>query len=304
MAYRLTGFDGVDLTNFNVTQDVGPAEARLNEIGLAGGGSFDGDGASRSRAVYPRDVNYTAELIGSDWADLQGQFDALAAICRGVGLLERTLSDTDETQTCTARLAKMTSQRQVRQGLRMPVALTWRVWTPWEGARTHNSAVWDGGNLWDADPTGWLWDGGREWPLTAEGQIVDLHNGGNAPVRDIILEIENLPEMPDIETVDLIIHYAVDLTWDGTLEAGETLKIDCGNLACVIVDIDGNESDSALTINAMISGIKTRPTRGHRIPEWLRLEPESVTPLIVNIANDALDPVEGMFRATYQYAYE
>jgi len=96
--------------------------------------------------------------------------------------------------------------------------------------------------------------------LTTSPEAFELSNGGNVPVRDVVITVHaGSSAITALEIANAKTGHVSDISYDVSIVAGEELVLDCGAFSAL------NDGDDAWADLALESG--------HAIEEWLRLGP-------------------------------
>lgn len=236
---KISSFDGLSLPAYEIADDIPLAlSAPAEKIpGMAGAFEPWGDDQVRDPLVITRQF----ELVGSTYADVDTQLDAIRAKTNKRGWLEIEMRDGTKRGTW-ARLTRVSAPYQPEFYGYLPVDLTFVANWPWL------QLVTDG---WFLD-TGYTLDSGLlldgNYTTQAGSGTFSINNTGGGPITRGIIEIRGSAANPTItnSTNGWSIAYA------GTVASGSRLVIDMGAQA---VTLNGADAWSAVTLGAYNTGL-------------------------------------------------
>jgi hypothetical protein len=274
VAYWITRFGSTNLPTRAQTQDVGTGEARSGLVTLPDGSAFDARGTATTR-VTPWELSVSGAIEASTPGDLLTAGSALYGLIGRSDYLYRTPDGgTANSQRLRARCLRVDVARDVRHRLWAEPTLVFEVQGP----------VWSG--TADVTAIGTFTSGGT----------LNVSNAGNAPVWDPVFTIVS----SGAAITSLVLRqstepYAAELcfgtaygtgTSGGTLPAGGTLIIDCGEYS---VSNNGTNAYSRFELGS-----------NHHIDGWAQLMPSpSATEWVVTFNGGASAVVSCTYRSAY-----
>jgi hypothetical protein len=253
MSYRIYRFGSTQiLPRYNISQDTGTGEARIDGIDAPHGGAYDNLGSEQA-VPGGYDLVISGNLVGKDKADLQSQNDDLRSY---LGKRERLFRNgyQGNAQWVWARLRKISARNDGKFPLRLPVDLYFYVYSSlWNGEK-HGSWRFDDGYAFD---DGLSFDTALIYTLTNAVTTVVLNNGGNGAVRAFDFAIT--PAGSPITQVKIEKVGKTSMVWAGSVAVGTQLAINFGAMSILN---HGANAYSGLTLTA-----------NHKIDGWMTLEP-------------------------------
>lgn len=257
MSYYYDRFGALTLPEYNREASIAPAAAALRIVTTAAG-AFDADGSGRSMQQFPHPLTLEAIVSEDATADQRTALDALRAAVGTRAYLYRVADDNDTIQRALCRLQSMTAERRYEQrAAYQPIRLIFQQLEPWRG-EAYGAWTLDSGELLD---DGLLFNAtAYSVAISASPSSQAVTNGGNLPVADAVFTITagsgNL-------TNPVLTGGGMDLRWTGTIDAGDSLVIDCGALS---VQDDGVDAYGTFALGS-----------GHTIEDWCYLAPGATT---------------------------
>lgn len=261
MPYELYQFGSLVLPEYDGDEDVSTGQVAPVFLDLPGGGVFDvlGTDPARRRTTP---LNKLCTLLADDSAGLRTAYNLLRA---KIGRRDRLWRRWDEGyyDWCWARLVNIAARRPTGQPLEQDVDLQFVMISPhWYGQ--HHGGTWtlDSGILFDTgyplDTTDWM-------PLTAgAANSLTITNNGNRTIANAVVTV--VAGNADITATKIGVTGISEMSYSGTISAGDALSIDCGALSVIN---DGNEAYVYFSLTA-----------NHRRDDWLRLEPGDNTVVV------------------------
>jgi hypothetical protein len=278
--YRLKTFGKNSLPVYDYAWDAGTPESLQALISSVGGVTFDAYGVDDAPASLPYSISYKCVAVASTAAALRTTLDTLRAQHgKREKLYRMAESDNEELHFAWARLTQIQVSNTVSDQAMIwqPLTLVFLVLTSWNGIQHGQPWFFDDGVLFD---DGAYLDLDDVWTPSASGDTETVNNGGNRSVSNAVLTIR---AGASATISDVRIRCGdCDWTWTGTVAVSTILVIDCGRRT---VRNDGVDAYSGFAHNT-----------GHKIADWLRLEPGDNTVTINYTGNaGALATVEFNF---------
>ena len=213
---RLFAFDNVALTQYEIDDDI-PLEFVSAGQTLPGqAGAYDAFGHDQVRA--PLTITRNFELIGSSYADIDTQLDALRNRANlGLRWLEIEMRDLSVRGTW-AKLKRVQSPNRVGFLEHLPVTLTFEITWPWFEDVTD---IWylDAGEVLDNSLT---FD--RNYSTRSGAGTLTITNNGGDAIRRGLMVIVGASTNPSLTNAA----NGYSISYSGTVAAGSTLFIDIG----------------------------------------------------------------------------
>lgn len=263
--YVIERFGTITLPIYNTEWPLAPVPARTSFVDTSSG-VFDNDGDGRNEQQFPFALPYSGIIWEDALLDTRASLDLLRVAVGTRKKLYRRARDNDEIHTCIARLSSAPQTWPYSQKGWFVVQLNFEQLTPWRGGY-HDGWTLDDGVLFDEGHTLDEVEAIFELDYAAPGvqtfNTVVVPNGGNLPVRDVIISITpgNSPITQLEINNETTICYPYYL---GTIDVGDTLVIDAG--ACSVTDPINRYNDFGLLT----------PTF-HKNEHWFELAPEDNT---------------------------
>lgn len=250
----LTHFGSIDLPQYDVNFNAGPAPAALTVVQLVGGGTYDADGTTSSRQRYPLALRYGCTVVGPDAATARARVDELKALIGKRDRLWRTMIDDGETHWAWARLSDVDDTMRSRlPKWNIPCTLAFTVLGGWHGLGHQGPWMLDAGEYLDE---GLSLDNDDLYDLTSSTETITIENGGNLAVRDAIVKVT----AGDAPIMSVSVRSGLcDWTVTGQLGIGRTLVVDCAAKSVVKNGVN------------FYSGFSLGDD--HMTPDWMVLEP-------------------------------
>lgn len=246
--YTLTYFGQIALPEQMPVEDIGTGSVELASYPLSSGGAFDGLG-SEVATIRGTTITKKAKISG---ANAQVEYVALRGMLGKKEKLYRQWSD-GNIEWVTARLKKIESDRTVKHRQHIDVTLEFEVYSAYWHGELIGQWYLDDGNYLD---TGLNFDSGDAiFTLDASPKSVIVNQPGNAIVKDSIL---TLTAADSNITAFTIQGNGSHLVFSGTILAGKSLVIDCGEYT---VENDGIDAIANFSLGA-----------NHAINEWMHLD--------------------------------
>jgi len=235
---RLTQFGSYVFPLYNKADGLDMGDTAGALVAPVGGrGAYDALGAARAPERFTT-ISTSYEIVEATAAAVQAGRDAIRALA-GTRATLKAVTPSGVERFTTARLAKVKMERRREYVFYQPVELTFELAAPgWSGAAYAGAA----------------------WQPTASGQTKVYVNGGNRPVRDVIIAVYTG------NTAISNVRFRcgpVDWTWMGTVAASTILTVNCGKKGVLNGSANGY---SSFVLNA-----------GHTVADWLVLEPGNNT---------------------------
>jgi len=254
MTYTLARIDTFELPDRLPADDVGTGQVKTPFVDVDFGGAFDlrrnDDSVFGSRTLQKRCLFYFSDQDEREtfFRDLRGYVGVPAK-------LFRTWDDgTDEWVSC--RLANIRGTRTLNNVLHQEVTLIFQIYSPyWRGS--YNGAwTFDSGKKFDY---GLEFDSGDDYTFNVtSGVSFDVVHDGNTIAKDPIITITSGSAAITSGSPALTISASnIELEYDATINANESLVLNCGNFS-----VENNGVDDYANFS-----------RGsnHKINEWFRL---------------------------------
>lgn len=212
MAYKYTGFGTTtNLTNLTLTEKeatVGAGQIQVATFPLSSGGGLDGWGFQQAPSAIQQirlfgELTYDTELA---------VFNALQTIkgLQGQLLQLYRVTAANAEQWVYARLMEVNATQAKPNVLYLPVEMLFNKYS----------------DYWQGDPHGvYLTSLDNQFALNASPKTVSISNGGNAPQRNVVIDVVAAGTPITVLRVQAT---GVDFTWTGSLAVGKTLEIDTG----------------------------------------------------------------------------
>jgi len=251
--YAIERFGTIELSPFNNSFTLSPVETAPALIQTAGG-VFDNDGEGRSKQIFPHPLSYKCVVAEDVYDDNRDVLDALRAAVGTRARLYRRARDDNDRHFCMAKLPRMPHDWPYQQRGYFEIEMAFLQLTPWQGS---DHAEWrlDDGEVFDdgleLDPADYIVS-----LASFDSQIVT--NGGNLPVRDVILTVTagaSALSNPVFQGPS-----GVRLAWNGTIPAFSELVIDCGARSVMLAGADAYDTRLTLAV-------------GHSVEDWFYLDP-------------------------------
>lgn len=297
MAWRLSTFDGLDLSILLPELPVGSGPSVNPSIPLPHGQMFDSYLNERLPVQLPYDLAYNHIIRGDADEYLLDKLNSLKAK-RGVrGKLVRTRETgsmftptaREESQWCYARLMQVNSTRTVENMVVwLTVDILFQIQSLWYGTfqagGTYDSAsggVYSGSYLVDA----------LSASLTSSGSVIELKNYGNTPNNAVRIRLRNAAAAPDYITSITLSTASTKFNWSSTLYGGNTdLEFDTGERT---VRLDSLGSYQYFSLD---------PDE-HFLNDWLRIGASSTASLTIAWASQSAS-VDTAVTISYHDAWE
>lgn len=260
MPYILYQFGDLVLPAYNGENDISTIAGRPAFIDLPGGRVFDASGADDS-PTGATPLTKRCTLDADNAAQLRVAFNALRANPRKRKRLWR-LWDSGDAEWCWARFLGIQATRTTKNHLHQEMELQFVMISPrWYGG--HHGGAWtlDNGIVLD---TGYELDADDWRALTAGANSLTITNNGNRTVTNAVITVA--AGSANITALKIGVSGVSELQYATTIDAGESVEIDCGALSVLNHGIE-NYAGFGLTAN-------------HKIDDWLRLEPGENTVVV------------------------
>lgn len=259
----------------NMTAGMAPVSARVSFVETTGG-SFDNDGTGRNRQALPHSLRYQALVFEDTLATTRDLEDSLRAAVGTRAKLYRRARDNDEVHWCYARLVGMPYDTGVKDKAWREISLDFSQLTRWHGARHDDPWTFDSGEFFD---DALVFDEESPTVLDSNPKTTVVVNNGNIPIRDAQVIVTAAGS--NITTVSFV-GGSTNLTWTGTLLAGQALTIDDG--AASVLNGAGN-GYSGLVRNS-----------GHAIETWFEFPPGNTNLVVTRNGGSAASTIAIIFR--------
>lgn len=273
--YWLERFGTTELPTQQPDQYVGTGQASTAKfIPLPGGGVFDTLGSEQAVGQGGTiSCKGAVSILDQSGAALISQVQALRALKGKRDKLYRRW-DNGDMEWIYARLVEVNAQRSIRDLNSLEMMFTFQQISPVWNGNTHGSGWYlDSGEYFD---TGLVFDEatGDIFALDSVPKSITISNGGNAPVRDMVIEVYNdMASGAAITQIDIAISGKTAWRWTGSLPVGKVLTIDCGAFTVL------NDTTDAY------SGVSLES--GHAIDCWIELEPGDNVLSVTRTGGDA-----------------
>lgn len=252
---RLLRFGNYTLPLFSRRDQIGTGDtggALLTQVNSSG---YDATGSGQATEAI-NTVTCSFEIVATTVASVQTQRDAIRALAGKRERLFAAIPGTLATERWVwARLSRVRMERRYEYIYYQPVELVFELAQPgWNGAK-HGKA-WELDDGWYLDSGLLLDSGDTPSALDAPGGLDTFNNGGNRVQTNAIVSIDNGSQAM---TGFRLICGACDWSFSGTIAPYTSLIVDCGAKS-----VKNNNADAygSFVLNS-----------GHRVADWLRLEP-------------------------------
>ncbi len=242
MAYKYTKFGDLDMPTGNPEHAIGAGPVAAYVVPLPGGGAYDPLGPEQAWTPGGQ-ISVRGVLVKDTVEELEAAYLAWRAALGTRNRLYRVAASSGREEWAYARLIQIDCPRVPDFPTALAVDLTF----------VQLSRVWNGADR-DVDAT-----------LAAGTTRVSLANAGNARVANPRLTVTAVGgELTRVE-LDVSVGgtQVVDLSWAGTVAAGQALVIDCGEAS---VKNNGADAYAGLTYGS-----------AHLWDDWLHLDPGTTT---------------------------
>lgn len=246
--YQYTQFGSTALPSYEAQSDVGPLSSQDMRVRTAQG-VYDAGGTAQLRPGETV-ISHRGTMVSDDDADMESDARALAVLRGTYAKLYREWRD-GGTEWIWARCIAVRGRRQRGMYLHQD----------WEFQFLALSPTWNG-TAHDDDTT-----------LNSSPKALTVTNGGDAVVRNAVITVTaggaNI-------TALTIAAGSAEISYSGTITAGQALVIDCGALT-VKNNGTGDYANFSLTVN-------------HTVIDWMPLEPgnNSVTVTFTGGSTDSV----------------
>lgn len=239
---------------------------------LASGGVFDplGEEIAPLRGAQIQ-LRSAISIRDQTQAQMEAQERELRALWGVRDRLYRYWPESGRWEWCMARMIGYHANRQALDKY-LDIDFTWQMISPhWYGNEHGEDWKLDEGYYLDA---GKVFDAsaGVTFNIDTGGDLVNVTNGGNVTVRDVIITV-TAHETNAITAIEIECNGG-HLTWSGTLAPTTSLVFDCGAYTVKKPSLSDEYANFALGAN-------------HKIDDWIRLEPGSNSVLITLTGNSA-----------------
>jgi len=218
------------------------------------GGNFDGAGALTLSPELPYALNYTGLVVhATDTTQIRTELDALRALR---GQLDRLWLRTADgyDRWAWARLLNVSPEMRAVDRAAVQFVMGFEVRSLWNGAAHGGAWTFDDGYYFD---NGLYFDTEGAHTLNTLPKTLTITNNGNVAVDNCGITITAVANA--ITALKIGIAGVCEFTFTGTIAAGTSLVVDCGNKTVL------NNGLDAWRYFAL--------TAAHTIEPWLRLAP-------------------------------
>lgn len=274
----LTRFGTLDLPQYDVAFNAGPAPADIATVGLVGGGAFDPYGAGAAPQKYPYQIRYSCAVVGPSASAANTKINALKAKIGTYAKLWRTTIPDGVDHWCWARLNDVDDSMRARMPMwNVPLTLGFTVTGRWHGLQHDLGWYFDDGIFYFDE--GRAFDGDELTVLSSSPQTVVVDNDGNQPVRDAVINVT--AKVAPITYLKIGIAGVTEFYYDGTIAVNKTLVVNCKNKS---VKNDGVSAwnDFHLTGN-------------HVVADWLVLQSGNNSVVVTKTGGGTTSTIEFAF---------
>lgn len=270
--YILYKFGSLVLPDRMPSDDHSTGEYATNPMPLSTGGAYDPNGDGQAKIVGAYDLSKRALFTFSDENEMKSFFNSLRALAGQKDRLYRRW-DTGDIEWVTARLKAIEGVREIKNQSHMVADMLFEVYSHYWHGEFAGKWYFDDGHYFD---TGLYFDsGGDNVVLSESPKSFTVTLEGDAIVNDPLIKVTaGVADITAIEIKNTASGHEAEIDYTGTISAGETLEIDCGEYS---VENDGVDDEENMSLGTT-----------HAINEWFRLAPGD-NPIIVTITGGGND---------------
>ena len=272
---RLTRFGDYTFPTYDTINRMGASVASGNYVSTAAG-AYDPYGDD-TIVTGPFQIRRRMTLVATSAAALETAMDEVRAL-KGTKKTLYGRTAAGYTRRAKARCAQVLYDQSWDNVIDQPVDLIFELLTDHWNGNAHTDDGWylDSGKYFD---DGWMLDSGNEETMASSPHTFTVTNGGNKDsTYNIIVVTAGSAAITSVRIQNTTSGLS-DITWTGTLAAGNELRIDCGTFS---VTNDGTNAYSGITVNS-----------GHSQGPWLSLAPGN-NEIDITFAGGSTDSTVGM----------
>lgn len=276
--YLFERFGSIFLPEGNMTAGMTPVSARVSFVETTDG-SFDSDGTGRNRQSLPHSLRYQGVIpvhYGETFTTLRTLEDSLRAAVGTRAKLYRRARNDETVHWCYARLAGMPYDTDSKEKSWRNISLDFQQLTRWHGVRHDDPWTFDSGEIFD---DALIFDEEVPTVLDSNPKTTVVANNGNIPIRDAQIIVTAAGSNI---TVVSFVATNINLTWTGTLLAGQALAI---NDSAASVLNNGANGYTGLVRNS-----------GHAIENWFEFPPGNTNLVVTRNGGSAASTIAIIFR--------